>query len=232
MSSVKEAHSTTPNNEEEIINEEPYYQPDFFGEHDKYLSLVQTLLKTDPTDIQTLRTVTNQVIQLLEPFQAYSQLLDTYLHSLTTAIFQRLEQDIKQSLEERLNIEQNQNVLNLQYYLSKIIYTLMKVRGWKVIVKLMPNSVHLIEPLVFNLITYHPCVPSQEWEAKYVLMIWLSFLLLNPFDLTKVDSGNLIEGKQNESLAKLIYEYGSESFKLNGKPSESGTILVSRLLIR
>ena len=66
-----------------------------------------------------------------------------------------------------------------------ILATLCKVRGYKTIIKFFPHEVsdmeHVTELLHFQ--------SSAVWQIPYILVLWLSIIVLVPFDLTTIDSG-------------------------------------------
>ena len=85
----------------------------------------------------------------------------------------------------------------------QIIYTFCKVRGQKVIVQLLNNEPRHLEPLLkaFEFwdqylfkqsIRYQTHISTgrdyMDWQEKYVMMLWLSHLMLTPFDLTSIVS--------------------------------------------
>jgi tubulin-specific chaperone D len=70
-----------------------------------------------------------------------------------------------------------------------VLYTLTKIRGSKMVARLLPHQVHLLES---NLVELQRCDRSQHrtWQSRYVLLLWLSVLVLAPFDLATMDSAS------------------------------------------
>lgn len=100
--------------------------------------------------------------------------------------------------------------INLLRALSRVLYTLCKVRGEKVIVRFLNNEARYIQPLLetFSLIAAHDVhlrdvdgepAPSTDgsmmevatWKLRYVLLLWIGHLMLTPFDLNSISSENL-----------------------------------------
>jgi hypothetical protein len=71
--------------------------------------------------------------------------------------------------------------------LLTLVYALCKTRGYKHIVKLFPHEVADVEPCVWALLC-QDTESHEAWETRYVLLLWLSILVLIPFDLSTVDS--------------------------------------------
>lgn len=70
---------------------------------------------------------------------------------------------------------------------SRILYTLVKIRGPKIISRFLPNQPSLLEP-VTSLFSIQSTGVEASWELRYILLLWLSHLLLAPFDLSTISS--------------------------------------------
>lgn len=62
-----------------------------------------------------------------------------------------------------------------------------KTRGYKAIIRLMPHTVDDIEPTL-SLLMEQDINDSKNWETHYVLILWLSILVMVPFNLESLDS--------------------------------------------
>ena len=71
--------------------------------------------------------------------------------------------------------------------LSRLLYTLCKVRGHKKVVRLFPHEVSVLEP-VFHLLQAQDKDDHETWHARYCLLLWLSIIVIVPFDLQTIDS--------------------------------------------
>ena len=69
----------------------------------------------------------------------------------------------------------------------QVLYNLCKVRGYKRIVRLMPHEVHDVEPTMHLLLSQDQS-DYTTWETRYILLLWMSMLVMVPFDLTSIDS--------------------------------------------
>ncbi len=67
------------------------------------------------------------------------------------------------------------------------IYQLCRVHGYKYIRKLLPHEASDLEPVLFTL-QCQDRSDSSTWENRYVLLLWLSMLVLVPFDIGTIDS--------------------------------------------
>ena len=87
--------------------------------------------------------------------------------------------------------------------LLRVVYALAKTRGGKAIVKLMPHDVADLEPAALALIC-SDASDSNEWTTRYVLLLWLSILVLVPFNLETVDSNSGLTAESGPLLPQLI----------------------------
>ena len=66
-----------------------------------------------------------------------------------------------------------------------VLTTLCKVRGYKTIIKFFPHEVSDMEQ-VTELLHFQI---NTIWQIPYILVLWLSIIVLVPFDLITIDSG-------------------------------------------
>ncbi|KAH9845173.1 Tubulin folding cofactor D C terminal [Teratosphaeria destructans] len=125
----------------------------------------------------------NHVVNLIEPFQGEPQLLDAKLKHIlppmVEAYLEYLRLDPKQPRD---------GCVSLQTAVCTILYVLCKVRGAKVIVGFLNNEPKHLEPILGALETASSG-NDRAWQVPYVLLLWLSHLLLTPFDLSSISSG-------------------------------------------
>ncbi|DAA79608.1 TPA_exp: putative Tubulin-specific chaperone D [Trichophyton benhamiae CBS 112371] len=174
-----------------------------------------------------------KLILLLDPFQEWPQLYG----SVT-------------------KIKEPEMIYPLARAICKIIYTLCKVRGPKVISRLFSNEPKYLEPMLSMFIEWDSIVSADinrstttgqglplNWEERYVMLLWLSHLLLAPFDLTSISSENISIPYQNLSpfsdlssktpkLALAILSISLKYLVLPGKEREGAVLLLSRLALR
>ncbi|KAK4196315.1 putative tubulin-specific chaperone D [Triangularia verruculosa] len=143
----------------------------------------------------TAREADRLIAGCLDPFQELPQLLDPHLSrwvSLLSSAFissLALASSTSHSLlnDDETNSEREGLLIPLTRAISKIIYTLCKVRGEKVVVRFLGNEVSWLEPLLSFTESNHR---SKTWEERYVGLLWLSHLLFAPFDLATISSNN------------------------------------------
>jgi hypothetical protein len=70
--------------------------------------------------------------------------------------------------------------------LFEILYNLCNVRGYKTVVKFFPHEAADMEPCV-ELLHFQASSSSEYW-VNCMLTLWLSIIVLVPFDLQSIDS--------------------------------------------
>ncbi|KAK4647244.1 uncharacterized protein QC761_123680 [Podospora bellae-mahoneyi] len=144
----------------------------------------------------TAREADRLIAGCLDPFQELPQLLDPHLSkwiSLLSSAFVsslNLAATSSHSLSndyDTASPEKEALLIPLTQAISKIIYTLCKIRGEKVVVRFLGNEVSWLEPL---LSFTEQCQKTKTWEERYVGLLWLSHLLFAPFDLATISSNN------------------------------------------
>ncbi|MCJ1404523.1 hypothetical protein MMC11_007749 [Xylographa trunciseda] len=146
-------------------------------------------------------STTLDLIKLLEPFQEWPQLLDPSLTAILTPLMDTLADSLFLPPAKYYSCPHKlvSSTVPLPRAICKLLYTLCKIRGPKVISRFFRNEPMYIE-LILN--TLHdrlrPRVLKQtpgllfrsqiSWEEEYIILLWLSHLSLTPFDLVSVGS--------------------------------------------
>lgn len=132
--------------------------------------------------------------------------------------------------------------VSLDIAVSRILYTLCKVRGEKVMIGFFNN-----EPRYLNLIlsTLEACTALDKahdvpWEKPYILLVWLRHLLLAPFDLASISGpghpsslpSNLRLPPNVPSIADRVLSVGVHFINSATKEQDAASKLLVRLVIR
>lgn len=132
--------------------------------------------------------------------------------------------------------------LDLQTAVCSILYTLCKVRGYKIIVGFFNN-----EPRHFDIVlgslersVYHDSSHQTTWQVRYILLLWTSHLLLTPFDLASISAASASQNSStNEalppdmpSLAGRIVAIGLDLLSSSTKAQDGAAAMLVRLANR
>lgn len=87
--------------------------------------------------------------------------------------------------------------LDFQTAVCILLYTLCKVRGYKIIVGFLNNEPRYLEQILdaVERTVVREEAREVQWQVPYVLLLWLSHLLLTPFDL---DSISILPGPKHD----------------------------------
>ncbi|KAG0634559.1 armadillo-type protein [Tuber brumale] len=183
---------------------------------------------------------------LIEPFQESPQLLDPYLNSflapLTGAFLALL--DIPNSKTSRPPLPKStgfdRTEIPCHEAIARLLYTLCKIRGSKIITRFLPNEPRWLEPLT-DLLTLRSTGSSSSWQFRFILLLWLSHLLLAPFDLSTISTPSTepiplpehLDIKELPDLSRRLLQLAIAHLASPGnRESETASLLIVRLCIR
>ncbi|KAG6437798.1 hypothetical protein SASPL_102728 [Salvia splendens] len=175
---------------------------------------------------------------MLDKYQEQGQLLEPYLEIIISPLM-----DIVRSRAVELGTASNE-ITEVIQPICIIIYSLVTVCGYKSIIRFFPHQVSDLELAVSLLEKCHATNSDtslrQEstgaMETKCVILLWLSILVLIPFDLSSVDtsmaSSDYTGKDEPPPLVGRILEI-CKNYLSNAGPMRSiAGLLLSRLLTR
>lgn len=136
-------------------------------------------------------------------------------------------------IEQLLNyIRQADVPLTLFHGAFKYLYQFAKVRTYKIILKFLPHETSDLD-FVLNSLEQQNISETNTWETRYMLLIWLSILVLNPFELSRFDgfiSGS--DGDKPTSKIDRIFKLCKTNTNNNDTCSNVAAFLTAKFLIR
>lgn len=216
-------------------------------------------------DVQIVRrwaqaAKTERLISLLESFQEWPQLLDPHLQKLlpplVDAFLAYLVKHSEQYAARAPRTRQHGTLYPLPRAIGKLMYTFCKVRGVKVVSRFLNNEPKYLDPLLRAFIQWDSIQTNYPmeiatgddskrliWEERYIMLLWLSHLLLAPFDLASMSSDNIPVPHDNlnqlnmlppetSAVAKSILSVALKYVNVPGKEREAATVLLARLALR
>jgi hypothetical protein len=118
--------------------------------------------------------------------------------------------------------------LPLKHLALKFLRQLFKVRGPKEVVRRMPHEIADLVPVLTYLEDENLDDPST-WESGYVLVMWLSILVINPFHLKLLDGGKKAVGI---TIADRLMKVCKKCVVLNNNIGQAAPFLIARFLTR
>ncbi|OJI90146.1 hypothetical protein ASPTUDRAFT_52051 [Aspergillus tubingensis CBS 134.48] len=201
---------------------------------------------------------TERLVGLLEPFQEWPQLLDPHLQALlpplVDAFLAYLLKHRNQYASKPAGLQGQKTAYPLPRAICRLLYTFCKVRGVKVISRFLNNEPKYLDPLLRAFVEWDAIKDEPElglgdiplrlvWEERYVMLIWLSHLLLAPFDLASMSSDDIpvpydnlgtLKQMPNHTpvVAKSLLSVALNYVNVSGKEREAATIVLARLVLR
>ncbi|KAK1755811.1 tubulin folding cofactor D C terminal-domain-containing protein [Echria macrotheca] len=159
------------------------------------------------------------ISSLLDPFQELPQLLDPHLPKwlpqlgdafLDYHVQQQRHLTARRSRAAALSSTHSDLLMPLPTAICRLLYTLCKIRGEKVIVRFLRNDTRYLELLLSAIEeaeqrdTTADGVVAWTWEERYVVLLWLSHLMFAPFDLATISSTHVDDEGDGETSVPFI----------------------------
>ncbi|XP_050095697.1 tubulin-specific chaperone D [Anopheles aquasalis] len=186
---------------------------DAFHESDKQrvLKLIDDLHDTSVT-ADDFEHKYEEYAEILSKYQEQPHLLDRSLEEVVNKILPFL-QDAHTDVQHRA---------------AKYLYQICKVRTFKAFVKSLPHEVRHL-PSVLSLVERQNLEDWQHWETRYIALLWLSLLVLNPFDLSRLDTSEPVDGT---TTMQRLYEVCRSNCLKDDSCTPVAAFLVARFVIR
>lgn len=159
----------------------------------------------------------------MEKYQEQAVILDSILDQFVSPVLRFFQAYIRKATK----LGQTFTVPKDVSHLFEIVNWLCKVRGYKTVLKFFPHEVADMEPVVEIL---HFQAGSDEWWISYILILWLSIIVLVPFDIDTIDSK--ASSASQEILVKRIINICKSFISNSGKIREATSVLLAKLLTR
>jgi hypothetical protein len=174
-------------------------------------------------------------------------LLDGHLASFLQTLCDAFLSYVTKEARNRFRCPANYTV-SLPTVVCRLLYVFCKVRGQKVIVRFFDNEPKYIDPILSCLRQWtsmeqlEASGPSNAmtWEERYIMLLWLSHLMLAPFDLASISSSGIdfsssklatvLEGLP--SIAQNLLQTAFGYLHVSGKEREAAAIMIVRLVLR
>ncbi|XP_057533756.1 tubulin-folding cofactor D isoform X1 [Amaranthus tricolor] len=209
----------------------------------KYFLQEWNVIKSIIDDIVSIGHVADissayKIRTILDKYQQEGQLLEPYLESIVSPLM-----SIIRTKTIDLGTESDE-ILEVVKPICIIIYTLVTVCGFKAVTKFFPHQVSDLELAVSLLDKCHTTnaisslrqESTGEMEAKCVVLLWLSILVLVPFDISSVDTSIAqtchLKGDGPPPLVLRILDFSKYYLSNAGPMRTISALLLSKLLTR
>ncbi|CAI9103662.1 OLC1v1002186C2 [Oldenlandia corymbosa var. corymbosa] len=180
----------------------------------------------------------HKIRSIMDRYQEQSQLLEPYLEHIVPPLMFTIR-----SKAIELGVTSDE-ILQVIKPLCIVIYSVVTVCGYKAVIKFFPHQVSDLELAVSLLEKCHDKdsgtslreESTGEMEAKCVILLWLSILVLIPFDLSSVDTSmadvNNLDKDKLPPLVQRILSFSTDYLSSSGPMRTIAGLLLSRLLTR
>lgn len=145
-------------------------------------------------------------------------------------------------LEKLLGKVRNRNLpVNEMHAAFKYLYIICKVRTYKVLVKFLPHELSDLE-FALELLEKQNPKEFKHWETRYILLLWMSILVLNPFHMSRLDAytinadsiGNEVITSNVQSKTKMerIFDLCKIYTSTNDTCSDMAAYLAAKYFVR
>eukprot|EP00118_Oscarella_pearsei_P021637 m.243932 g.243932 ORF g.243932 m.243932 type:complete len:1220 (+) comp40242_c1_seq17:38-3697(+) len=184
---------------------------DRFSEKKEVDSLLEALPKIC-SDSSLLEASAEKFTVILDKYQEQPHLLDSFLEELVGRLL---------GLARHPN---SPHPLVCQSF--KFLYILSKVRGHKSMARLFPHEVAHLEP-VLKLAESQDPSDVLTWEIRYVSLLWLSILVMAPFDMKRFDSDS-----SSSSITHRIIAVCKNYVQRGDKSQDAAALLFAKFVTR
>ncbi|XP_061386956.1 tubulin-specific chaperone D [Musca vetustissima] len=173
---------------DEIKDEEgPSNTLEHFTELEQVVQMIDAIQGTDAAGFEK---DFEQYTEVLSRYQEQPHLLDPHLELLLQKLLQKIRD---RSLPEPL-----------MHAAFKYLYIICKVRTYKVLVKFLPHELSDLE-FALDLLEKQNPKEFKHWETRYMLLLWMSILVLNPFHMSRLDAYQVnVDGIGNEVITNSV----------------------------
>ncbi|GMN43144.1 hypothetical protein TIFTF001_012341 [Ficus carica] len=183
-------------------------------------------------------SIPHKIRSIMDKYQEQGQLVEPYLEGIVSPLM-----CIVRSKTMELGVASNE-ILKVIKPICIIIYSLVTVCGYKAVIRFFPHQVSDLELAVSLLEKCHYMKSATflrqestgEMEAKCVILLWLSILVLVPFDISTVDTSIAsVTGLGEHEPAPLVLKIigFSKNYLSNAGPMRPiAALLLSKLLTR
>lgn len=206
----------------------------FFSHFDRIVRFINTIKIEEKVLLKKVR-YWMQVSMYQEQPQLLDPILEGFVGRLASIMMDRVS-SMKYDTDDMLKV----------VYVSKFLWKLASVRGYKTILRFMPCEVYCVEP-VFHLSQVvtkgawkswkdNSCEDVAEvstWECEYVCLMWSSQLALVPFKFDIIDSSmNVGQAYEIAPLAQTLIDVCKDQLKSASATRNMAAVCLGRLLTR
>lgn len=201
------------------VEEEPFglgCALEYFSEIDEVLKMIHNLKNILTKQQSIVEKSYERFLYILSQYQEQPHLLDSHIGAV---------------LEELIKIvRDSESSLALKHETLKYMCVIISVRGYKVIIRLLPHEVSDLEPVLQLLESQNPD-EAETWTTRYVLLLWLSIIVMIPFHMSRLD-GFEAKDLSKKTVMNRLMDVCKTYTVVADKCRDAASYLISRFLTR
>ncbi|KAK9710946.1 Tubulin folding cofactor D C terminal [Popillia japonica] len=190
---------------------------EMFTEHTEVLEMIANLKNTITSSRSIIERAYERFLDILKQYQEQPHLLDSHIEDILSSMI--------------TIIRSQESDMKLKHEVFKYMYVVIKVRGYKVIVRQLPHEVADFEP-VLQLLESQDAEDSDTWTTRYVLLLWLSIIVMIPFHMSRLDGFDSTESNKNKTVMWRVLDVCKIYAIVSDKCRDAAAYLVSKFLTR
>ncbi|XP_068082742.1 tubulin-specific chaperone D [Anabrus simplex] len=145
---------------------------ELFSEVEEIMSMIDNI-KSVYSSANLAEPAYERFLYILSLYQEQPHLLDPHLERMLDSLV--------------AVVRCPESPMELKHETFKYLHVIMKVRGYKVVVRHLPHEVADLEPVLSMLESQDPS-DKTTWQTRFVLILWLSIIVMIPFHMSRLDS--------------------------------------------
>lgn len=182
---------STKDQSDKLKEEEPFglgCALEYFSDHEEVFEMIDNLKNIYNNDTGFIEKAYERFSFLLSQYIEQPHLIDSHIDGM---------------LEKLISIVRNtDNCMQLKHLAFKYMFVIVNVRGYKVVVRHLPHEVVDFEP-VLKLIEAQDPNDSDNWTTRYIILLWLSIIVMIPFDMSRFD-GYQENNSKNQTIMERV----------------------------
>ncbi|XP_018322258.1 tubulin-specific chaperone D [Agrilus planipennis] len=189
---------------------------ELFSESVEVMNMIDSIKSVVSAPISVFERAYERFVYILTQYQEQPHLLDSHLEVL---------------LEKCIALIRDQsNPPELKHAVFKYMHVIISVRGYKDVVKRLPHEVADFEPVLQMLEQQDPS-DSDTWFTRYVLLLWLSIIVMIPFHMSRLD-GFTNSNDNKKTVMQRVFEVCKVYIVVPDKCRDAAAYLSARFLTR
>lgn len=145
---------------------------EFFSDHEEVFDMIDNLKNIATAETSFVEKAYERFSFLLSQYIEQPHLIDSHIDGLLEKII--------------LLVRNPENNMQIKHLSFKYMFVMVNVRGYKIVIRHLPHEVTDFEP-VLKLIEAQDPNDSDTWTTRYILLLWLSIIVMIPFNMSRFD---------------------------------------------